>query len=201
MKNVALALGVASLINVSAVTAEPAVFTVEAFSTTSVTFNITGDLSGYSLTGPALDMEQFSIAYTGDLASSWTDYSGNTWTGSPLTGTTMGSGNTGTWGDGEYTWSTITPEATSGSTFTGLPVTVSWTPNGNTLDTSAMTGDFIFYIGNGSNSGPRDEIGRVAVGDVGGSVVPEPSSIAMFGIGALGLFGYSRRRRQTSAAA
>ena len=32
--------------------------------------------------------------------------------------------------------------------------------------------------------------------------VPEPSSIAMFGIGALGLFGYSRRRRrQTSAAA
>ena len=33
------------------------------------------------------------------------------------------------------------------------------------------------------------------------AVVPEPSSIAMFGIGALGLFGYSRRRRQTSAAA
>ena len=31
--------------------------------------------------------------------------------------------------------------------------------------------------------------------------VPEPSSIAMFGIGALGLFGYSRRRWQTSAAA
>ena len=35
----------------------------------------------------------------------------------------------------------------------------------------------------------------------GAVVVPEPSSIAMFGIGALGLFGYSRRRRQTSAAA
>jgi len=35
----------------------------------------------------------------------------------------------------------------------------------------------------------------------GGAVVPEPSSMAMFGIGALGLFGYSRRRRQTSAAA
>ena len=33
------------------------------------------------------------------------------------------------------------------------------------------------------------------------AVVPEPSSIAMFGIGALSLFGYSRRRRQTSAAA
>jgi len=33
------------------------------------------------------------------------------------------------------------------------------------------------------------------------TAVPEPSSIAMFGIGALGLFGYSRRRRQTSAAA
>ena len=33
------------------------------------------------------------------------------------------------------------------------------------------------------------------------AAIPEPSSIAMFGIGALGLFGYSRRRRQTSAAA
>ena len=33
------------------------------------------------------------------------------------------------------------------------------------------------------------------------TAVPEPSSIAMFGIGALGLLGYSRRRRQTSAAA
>ena len=33
------------------------------------------------------------------------------------------------------------------------------------------------------------------------TAVPEPSSIAMFGIGALGLFGYGRRRRQTSTAA
>ena len=32
-------------------------------------------------------------------------------------------------------------------------------------------------------------------------LVPEPSSLVMFGIGALGLFGYSRRRRQTLAAA
>ncbi len=34
-----------------------------------------------------------------------------------------------------------------------------------------------------------------------GAVVPEPSTLTMFGIGALGLFGYGRRRRQTSAAA
>ena len=33
------------------------------------------------------------------------------------------------------------------------------------------------------------------------NAVPEPSSIAMFGIGALGLLGYSRRRRETSSAA
>ena len=35
----------------------------------------------------------------------------------------------------------------------------------------------------------------------GSPVVPEPSAMVMFGIGALGLFGYSRRRRQISAAA
>ena len=34
-----------------------------------------------------------------------------------------------------------------------------------------------------------------------GGVVPEPSSLAMFGIGALGLFGYSRRRRRQKSAA
>lgn len=44
-----------------------------------------------------------------------------------------------------------------------------------------------------------EAVGGEAVG--GGAVVPEPSSIAMFGIGALGLFGYSTRRRQTSTAA
>ena len=43
--------------------------------------------------------------------------------------------------------------------------------------------------------------GPVITAAGGGAVVPEPSSMAMFGIGALGLFGYGRRRRQTSAAA
>jgi hypothetical protein len=75
-------------------------------------------------------------------------------------------------------------------------------------------------VGNYGYTGLLDDValfaGIVSAGDIaaiaggtvspdslvaGGAVVPEPSSIAMFGIGALGLFGYSRRRRQTSAAA
>jgi len=51
-----------------------------------------------------------------------------------------------------------------------------------------------------SNSGEHSTFGWMIVSDAT-TAVPEPSSIAMFGIGALGLFGYSRRRRQTSAAA
>ena len=186
MKKFALALGVASLIGFSAVTAEAAaVFTVEAFTATSVTFNITGDLSGYSLPSP----DQFSIAYTGDLASSMTSYSSNTWSGSPLTGTTMGGGNTGNFG-GTYTWSGITPSANTGSTFTGQSITVSWSNNGNTLNTAATSGDFIAYIGNGNTTSTHTEIGRVSVGDVG--VVPEPTMLGMF---ALTLLGLGRRKR------
>ena len=45
------------------------------------------------------------------------------------------------------------------------------------------------------------QVGEFAFGTADLAVVPEPLSIAMFGIGALGLFGYSRRRRQTSVAA
>jgi len=37
---------------------------------------------------------------------------------------------------------------------------------------------------------------RDAVPEVLQGTVPEPSSLAMFGIGALGRFGYSRRRRR-----
>ena len=71
---------------------------------------------------------------------------------------------------------------------------ISWGYDGyNQVTNTPLGTDFTAIAGGGYHS--------LALTSDSVAVVPEPSSIAMFGIGALGLFGYSRRRRQTSAAA
>ncbi len=63
--------------------------------------------------------------------------------------------------------------------------------------------DPVFAAGAATNGGYGQRRGALDNVSLSGtaSVIPEPSSLAMFGIGALGLFGYGRRRRQKSAAA
>ena len=80
---------------------------------------------------------------------------------------------------------------TSLATVNGTASMMQWTSP--TVDTSG--GELVFDVD------VTDTINSTFTATVATVAVPEPSSIAMFGIGALGLFGYSRRRRQTSAAA
>jgi len=71
--------------------------------------------------------------------------------------------------------------------------------DGDLLDEATLTGT----LSDGTAFNNQVKIDRSATVTLAApaAVVPEPSSLAMFGIGALGLFGYGRRRRQTSAAA
>ena len=114
------------------------------------------------------------------------------------------SGTITSWGWDNYDQVTNTPLGTNftaiaGGGYHSLALKsdgslISWGYDGyNQVTNTPLGTDFTAIAGGGYHS--------LALTSDSVAVVPEPSSIAMFGIGALGLFGYSRRRRQTSAAA
>ena len=71
---------------------------------------------------------------------------------------------------------------------------------GWTLTTAhAISADGLTIVGQGYNPDGDREAWMASMDSA--AVVPEPSSLALLSIGALGLLGYGRRRRQTSVAA
>ena len=82
-----------------------------------------------------------------------------------------------------------------------IPHTIN-APNGSGLFFGYIDLNNTFTTVQFSGTGTDDYFGfdDFTIGTREQVLVPEPSSLAMFGIGALGPFGYGRRRRQISAA-
>jgi hypothetical protein len=163
------------------------IFSDVGFTSNSVTFTIDGDLSG-STPG---DNIQFSIQYLGDLLVNLA-FGANSWSGPVFDSTTiLKSGNTGlftsTWG---YTWSHYT-KSLAGAVATNRTITV--TLAADYLNTATTNGQIRFVWGNGS-SGFQSRILSTFDATIVNSV-PEPGTLALFGLGLFGI-GLTRRRKK-----
>lgn len=157
----------------------------------SVTFNIDGDMSGYSAIG---SNAQFSIQYKGDLWAGLTTPAINTWSTSVFdTHDFDNQGNTGIWAsEWGYTWSRFDASLATAIAI-NRTVTVDFTED--LLNPYALAGELVFVIGTGNSLYPSLTTVLDSVSFDGGIVgVAEPNTKILFALGLVGIILIRNRK-------
>lgn len=183
------------------------VFSNVSYTSNSLTFTINGDMSGYSAPTSGdpffTGNDQFSIRYNGgDIWAGVGGFTLNSWSTSVFDNKSFDFvGNTGTFSGitPEYTWSKYTSNL-SNAVATNRTVTVTF--GANYLSTGAANPIVEFYWGNGSanfsgvNNSPT-LLGTAVASSA--TPVPEPASLAFWGLGVAGAL-IARRKRSAQVA-
>ncbi len=164
-------------------------FTVNDYTSSSITFTLDGEMPGADGTAPARFPDEIDILYTGTLWSGSTmDYASNTLSADPFDGAGgLWFGNTGGFGgQTTYSWLGFNNDLT-GLSGTGNAVTLTW--GGTDYLNTMGTGTIALYWGNVFEGADPDGIRNILLGSVrvvDGRIVdenevPEPASLALFG--------------------
>ncbi len=205
MKNRALKLAKTGLLAASLFWSQASfavfIFSDVGYTSNTVSFNIDGDMTGYS--EPGEQENQFSIRYLGDIWSGLDGLTLNSWSQpvfNELGGLTLQfAGNTGGFGSFDiaenYSWSRYTADLSS-ATATNRDITL--TLGQDNLDETATSGIIQFLWGNGNERHQPTVLGFWEVSAPGVPEPPinvaEPSIIALFAAGLFGV-GLARRRQ------
>jgi hypothetical protein len=156
------------------------VVTNASYTANSLTFTVSGDLTGYTLSGDF----RLGIRYNGDMITVPAEtYKSNSWTGA-IDGVAISGGNTGnffTAVEEPYTWSNVDvfyPTTVVGTTIITL------TTSSDIFNTAATDTSMTLTAGNPGNT---------SAVSLAHFAVPEPSSTALLGLGGLALI--LRRRK------
>ena len=162
------------------------IFSDVTYTANSVSFRTTGDLSGYS--SPNLP-QYFSIGFEGDLYTTGI-YQNVSWSNAIFDGATVVSaGYSGDWNNWNTpgAWLQLSPSLSSSSSALGVITTL--TLGANVLNEASLIGELVFNWSVDTTFTNHTELGRISIASV-----PEPSTIAMLGIGLVGL-GFYRKKQ------
>ena len=203
MKNKLIAM-VALVVVAFAQPTQAAMLNVASYTSNSVVFSISGQMPTLNPGTLADGPQEIDIQYSGNLADPGVYHNANALTAVPFNGAgALNQGNTGganSWGTPtSYSWMFFNNDLT-GLFGTGSWVTLTW--DGLDFLNTTGTGSFDLYWGNLTNGPDVNGIRNILLGSVDvvrGQIVdnnvPEPASLALLGIGIVGL-AMIRRRKQ-----